>query len=318
MRLLAISGILAVSLSWTAQAQEATLWNKLIDVSLEHIKAHGPDAQTGQFIGIAGEHAWLRRQELVELVIPHLKGTNAVKIAGALDVLYALRNYRPIIYSDNSEKDSQAFFLELDKTIYSHLEQLHSLQSDTVYHRLALYLSCSATAESKQHLLHIATSPTAKAGKEQALICLAWHCDPKDMDSLLPFMLKESDAVWNLPYHFRNSYGQAAIPYLKQALAKAQSSMIRQRTAYELVHLRIPEGFSYLQRVALADPEPEERTRPRPLHGIRQFATDYLNLPGDFSTPAAIAAHIAKKERELCTLKYPAEKMSNQEIQPPK
>lgn len=105
-------------------------------------------------------------------------------------------------------------------------------------------------------------------------------------------MLRESQAVWNLPYHFRNSYGRAALPYLKRALEEAKSAVIRQRIAYELVHLRIPEGFHYLQQVALADREPEEQTRPRPLEGIRQFAIDYLSLPRDTKEAAAISVEL--------------------------
>jgi hypothetical protein len=311
MRKMTIGTIVILLIAGTTGAANPTLWDKLIDVALQHIKTNGPDAETGQFIGMARHHAWSRRQEFVDLVIPYLKGKDPDKAAGAVDILHWLRIYRPVNYLGDFEKENHDFFFKADKIVYGQLEHLHSLENDQVYHRLAIYLGCSPTAEAKRHLLRIADSPIAKDAKEQALICLAWHRDEKDMESLFPFMLGESHAAWNLPYHFRNSYGRAALPYLKRALEEAESAVIRQRVAYELVHLRIPEGFRYLGQVALADPEPEERTQLRPLEGIRQFAVDYLTLPKDTREPAAIAAHIAKKERELCRSEDSGEEMSD-------
>jgi len=158
MRIAIISATVLVLLSGAASAAEKPLWDKLVDVVIQHIKTNGPDAETGQFMSMARHHAWSRRQEFVSLVVP----------------------------------------------------------------------------------------------------------------------------------------------YLKRALVEAESPMIRQRTAYELVLLRVPEGFRYLQQLTLANPDPEERTRPRPLDRIRQFAIDRLGLPRDTREAAAIAAHIRKKERELC------------------
>ena len=301
MKQLLIGVTLVLLLSGPVLAQKATLWNKLIDVAIQHIKEDGPDAETGQFISVARHHAWSRRDELVNIVVPHLQGTAPGEVAGAVAVLSWVRSYRPMSYVGDWEKRHHEFLARIDEAVYGQIEHFHSLKSDAVYHRLALFLGSSATGDAKRHLLRIARSPAAKSAKEQALICLAWHRDPKDMDSLLPFMLKESDAAWNLPYHFRNSYGTAALPYLKRALAEAESSTIRQRTAYELVHLRIPEGFRYLRQIALADPEPEDPTRGRALDGIRQFAIDRLGLSRDIRAPAAIAAHLARKEHELCT-----------------
>jgi hypothetical protein len=228
------AAILVPLLSGTALAGDTTLWNKLIDVAIQHIKTNGPDAETGEFISMARDHAWSRRQEFVDLVIPHLKGKDPDKVAGAVDVLHWLRTYRPMSYLGDFEKRHRQFFAETDKIVYEQLEHLHSLKSDTVYHRLALYLGCSATAESKRHLLRIAKSAVAKGAKEQAVICLAWHRDPKDMEPLLPFMLEDSKASRSLPYHFRNSYGKASMPYLKKAVTEAKSEATRREAEKEL------------------------------------------------------------------------------------
>ena len=102
-------------------------------------------------------------------------------------------------------------------------------------------MSCSGTVswrvthpQAKRELLEIARSPFATSAKEQALICLAWHRDSKDMDTLLPFMLEESPAARSLPYHFRNSYGGAALPYLRKALTEAKSEATRREAEKEL------------------------------------------------------------------------------------
>jgi len=54
------------------------------------------------------------------------------------------------------------------------------------------------------------------------------------MDSLLPFMLEDSPAARSLPYHFRNSYGDAALPYLRKALTEAKTEATRREAEKEL------------------------------------------------------------------------------------
>ena len=299
MKKMIVGTITMLLIAGTACAADTTLWEELIDVAIQHIKTNGPDAETGQFISMARHHAWSRRQDFVDLVVPHLKGNDPEKVAGAVGVLYWLRAYHPMSYLGDFKKDNKEFLARLDKIVYGQLNHLHSLKSDQVYHRLALYLGFSAIAESKRHLLKIAKSPIAKDGKEQALICLAWHRDPKDMELLFPFMLEDSQASRSLPYHFRNSYASASVPYLKKTLSDAKSQITRLEAAFELVHLRIPAGFQYIYATALRDTKPEGK-RPRPLDRIKQFARDYLELPKDVASKENIAIHIEKKQSELC------------------
>jgi len=299
MRKLIISTTTMLLVALPAFAAQTPLWEKLIDVAIQHIKTNGPDAEIGYFLSMARHHAWSRRQEFVDLVAPHLKGTEPVKVAGALDVLHWLRIYHPMTYLGDFQKENHDFFADIDRIVYKRLDHLHSLKSDRVYHTLAIYLGSSPTTESKRHLLKTVKSPIAKHAKEQALISLTWHRDPNDMQSLLPFMLEDSRASRSLPYHFRNSYGQASVPYLTKALSDAKSPVTRLKAAFELVHLRIPDGFRYLHNVALQDPPPEAK-RSRHLERIKQFATDYLGLPRGASSKDDIAAHLEKKQRELC------------------
>ncbi len=287
---------LALIAAFPLQAAEKSLWDKLADVTIQHIKDNGPDSDAAQFVSMAGEAHWARRNEFVRLLVPHLKGKDPKKVAGAIEVLHRFRTYHPLSYGGDFAKDNADFFSRLDKSIYGQLDHFHSLKDDKVYRVLARHLGCSPTEEAKRHLLKIAKS--SLPAKEQALICLAWHRDPRDMKTLLPFMIEDAPAARSLPYHFRNSYGKAAIPHLKKALARARSRSTRLEAAFELVHLRVPAGFEHLRALALKDPKPEGKGF-SPLERITQFATDYLALPKGVSSKEDIAAHLNRKKAEL-------------------
>jgi hypothetical protein len=123
------------------------------------------------------------------------------------------------------------FWAELDRAVLASIPHFHAMDNPGVFHNLSLYLGVSPSPDSGKELLRIARETTEK---EQALICLAWHRDPKDMDSLLPFMLEDSPAAGSLPYHFLNSYGLTAIPYLERAAKEARSEAARREATKEL------------------------------------------------------------------------------------
>ncbi len=234
MKRLVLCGILGLATTTTSSCADTNLWDKLLDVVVAHIKSDGPDSDAAQFISMSYEHAWKRRTEMVKLVAPFLTDKNPDKVAGAIEVLYRYRGYRPMEYLGDFESDHAAFFSDLDKQVYEHFDDFRELKSDRVYHALALYLGMSRTSQSKRELLEMARSPFAASAKEQALICLAWHQDPADMEALLPFMLEDSQVARNLPYHFRNSYGAAALPYLRKAVTEAKSEAARREAEKEL------------------------------------------------------------------------------------
>lgn len=265
-----------------------SLPDKVINITIQHINIDGPDHDVAQFVSWYRHATWLRRNEFIELVIPYLEDKNPNKVAGAIEILYYFRCYHPMSYLGDFRKDNSEFFSQLDNSVYKHFIYFHSLKSDKVSRSLALYLGVSPTKKSKQELLRIAKETSAK---EQALICLTWHRNPEDMKELFPFMLENTQAARSLPYHFRNSYGLAAVPYLKKVLVEAKSDLTRLEAAFELVHLRLPVGFEYLHKVTLKDE--------RYLARIKQFARDYLELPKNISSKEDIANHLNRKKIEL-------------------
>jgi len=210
------------------------LWDELLNVTLIHIKRDGPDSDAAQFISMAHDYAWARREEIATHVSPFLTNQSPDKVAGAIEVLYRLRSYSPLESIGDFESRYAALFGDLDKLVYPHFEHFRELKNDRVYHALALYLGVSRTPQAKHELLEIARSPFAASAKEQALICLAWHRDPGDMNALLPFMLEDSPTARSLPYHFRNSYGEAALPYLRKAQTEAKSQATQREAEKEL------------------------------------------------------------------------------------
>jgi len=218
-----------------------SLPDKLIDVTIEHIKTAGPDEDAGQFVATMWDPVWERRVELAQVTIPYLTNTDPVKVAGALAVLYRLRGYTPLNDIGSAGRPSAweqkyqpaSFWAGLDEKVLANLDHFHSVGTQRVFMNLALYLGVVHSTQAKQELLRIA-GQTDEGAKDQALICLTWHRAPKDMPDLLPFMLADSSASRSLPYHFRNSYGRAAIPFLKKAVSEAKSDATRREAEKEL------------------------------------------------------------------------------------
>ena len=212
--------------------------DELLDVTEHRLKTYGPDFEMAQFISMERDDAWARREVFFTLTRGYLDDTNATKVSGAIDIFYRLRVYHPmqeVVGLTTFEEVNADFFAKLDAAVLGHFSYFKSLHNDAVYKSLSLYLGCSHSPEARRQLREIANSTK---NNEQALICLAWHHNPADMDFLLPFMLADLPAASSLPYHFRNSYGQAAIPYLRRAVSEAKSQSTREQSQKELKFLK--------------------------------------------------------------------------------
>ncbi|MEM7391174.1 MAG: hypothetical protein AAF492_02410, partial [Verrucomicrobiota bacterium] len=176
------------------------------------------------------------------VTLPYLKSEEPENLSGALAVLYRLRAYRPRHDLEGGEGSAweqkykpKRFWDRLDQEALSSLDHIHEHGGTQAFSNLALYLGVSPSPASRRALLRIANET---AGKSQAVTCLAWHRTPGDMDHLLPLMLEDSAVADSLPYHFRISYGEAALPYLEQATTEAKSEKTRQKAKEELKTLQ--------------------------------------------------------------------------------
>lgn len=290
-----------------AQAGDKPLPDKLIDVAMEHVRKNGPDSDVAQFVSMSGHAAWLRRNDFVRLVAPFLKDNDPAKVGGAIEVLYRLHCYRPMSYLGDFEKDNAEFLSGLDRLIFAEFEHFNTLTNNGLYHSMALYLGASPSELSSRELRRIIADTS---DHEQTLICLAWHRNPKDMEFLFPYMLENTPASRSLPYHFRNSYGALATPYLKRALTEAKATKTRMEAAFELIRLGEVEGFDCLLDLVSENPKTLDKS-PTVVENIRQFARDYLAMPTTVSEPKDIASHLERKRAELVQKRGEMEKESN-------
>src|SRR5437870_5437050 len=119
-----------------AQLPNATksLGEELLDVIEHRLKATGPDIDIAQFVSMARESAWARRETFFALSRSYLDDTNVVKVSAAIELLYRLRSFHPMqwIGGDTFEEVNAAFFSELDRRVYEHIERFRALKSDRV------------------------------------------------------------------------------------------------------------------------------------------------------------------------------------------
>jgi hypothetical protein len=143
---------------------------------------------------------WPKRYELLKSTGPYIDSPDTSKTSAALDILYRLRGFHPMtglgFNEETWEKEQAGFFSDLDAVVYPKLNRLLLTKDDSLLRNLALYSGVSVSPISKAALLQLAKNP---AVVEQALICLGWHKDPKDMDDLLPFMLEGGSEASSLP-----------------------------------------------------------------------------------------------------------------------
>ena len=267
---------------------------KVVNLTLSEISETGPSAEIASFISRSMDLFWPKRQELFKATEPYIDPLDTSKTNAALDILYRLRGFHPmggLGYNEQAwEKEQSGFFSDLDTIVYAKLDRLLLTKDDPLLRNLALYLGVSPSPASKAALLQLARNSRVA---EQALICLGWHKNEIDMDDLLPFMLQGGGEAESLPYVFRHSYGAAAVPYLRKAVAKANSPFTRLQAAFQLVHLSDKTGVEYLLEAVL-----HRGTLPNgtaQAGEIRQFATDYMGFPKDTANMEDVVKFLESK-----------------------
>lgn len=92
------------------------------------------------------------------------------------------------------------FWERLDNAVLKHSDHYLSFSEHDVLRDFALYLISARSEQAKAQLWRIVRE---KEHNGQALICLTWFGDKRDMISLYPYMLKDA----SLPYQFLRNYG---------------------------------------------------------------------------------------------------------------
>lgn len=251
---------------------------KVVELTFSEITEKGPSPETASFVSRSMDLMWPKRRELLKVTVPYISSPDSSKAAAAMEILYRLRSYHRMpglgFSEEKWQKENSDFFSEVDTVVYQSLDHLLTVRDNILLNNLALYLGSSAPSDtSKKALLELAKNPEVG---EQALTCLTWHKDKKDMDDILPFMLEGGREAAGLPYQFRNNYGAAAMPYLLKALAQASSPFVRLQSAEQLVFMNDKAGAKYLYEAVLHRNELQNGAAQA--GEIKQFAWAYMGF----------------------------------------
>jgi hypothetical protein len=137
---------------------------------------------------------------LVHAAIKYLDSPDPLLEAGSLKALEFLKAH----YDWQASAGVPAL---IDKEIASRASRFIETRNDTIVRQLALNLGSWKTDQSRALLWRIVEEQ--ETAREQALICLTWIADPRDLPRL------GSYNTGSLDYSLNRAYGAAAAPYLK-------------------------------------------------------------------------------------------------------
>jgi hypothetical protein len=183
------------------------------------------------------------REDLVRTTLPYLRSSDDRQVAATLQFLNSAVRSVKATRPANSEVS-----IEADRAVLAVAPNLVKRGGD-IPQALALYLGGIKTDVSRGLLWQLADR--TGTGHEQALIVLTWIADDRDLPILGDMLLKPgvSDFYGRdlavLPYHILHGYGDRAIPYLEQAIAKSPYAFVQTSSAEQLVLIGRPTALNF-------------------------------------------------------------------------
>lgn len=117
--------------------------------------------------------------------------------------------------------------------------------------------------------------------EEQSRIALTWIGDSRDLPRLAALLVRADPADpygrenSSLPYSLHRAYGDASLPWLRQAARETKQIFVRTSCAKELILADQPEGFEYLLQAI--DERPS--FKPEAMQFIRDRFPDLRGVP---------------------------------------
>lgn len=149
---------------------------------------------------------------------------------------------------------------------------------------LAQYASSGQPGEEWRNILLKLADGTP--GREQALICLGWRGDRRNLEFLGKKLLSNDDAVASVPYQLMAHYGKEAVSYVQDCVTQSPNIKVRFACARELVLKGKPEGFKFY----LDNLDWNRGRRGEILEEMRDYIPGGRNLR-DEQLPAFLAEH---------------------------
>jgi hypothetical protein len=159
------------------------------------LKRRGPTPELAYFLSWRQSLFRAQANQLLTYVSEHLGSNSPLVAGGALQALAFLKHYSNVKSSPPT-----------DALVIKRAESMMRSNSRDVLQPLALYLGEVKTDASRRLLWRLVEQGTVR---EQALICLTWIADRRDLPRLATYA-----ARYQLEYHLRRAYWQAAEPFL--------------------------------------------------------------------------------------------------------
>uniref|UniRef100_Q01Q32 Uncharacterized protein n=1 Tax=Solibacter usitatus (strain Ellin6076) TaxID=234267 RepID=Q01Q32_SOLUE len=186
-----------------------------------------------------------RHPEMLALVLPYLKSNDPTLLRG---VLTGVSRW---IYAHPADVQAETALIAAAEHVIA------SSDEQTVVN----YAAALGTVRDPRAGALLWNLVQRNVAREQALIAISWRKDPRDLPRLAALL--ESPAAGDplsyklasLPYALRNSFGDAALPYLESALKNSEFVWVRTNAARELILAGRPSGFAFVAQAI------EQKTR---------------------------------------------------------
>lgn len=181
-------------------------------------------------------------RDIIRIAMSYLRPETTKKTGPALQMLGA------ILHNPNAHWPADPKVTSWgDKEVLRVAPRIVAHGRSEARHALALYLSNVKTDGSRELLWELAERPE----HEQALSCLTWIGDPRDLPRLGEILIAPGDPdpygreMAGLPYSLMRGYGDRAIPALEKALADSPYPFVRTTCAEELALRGRPAAFRF-------------------------------------------------------------------------
>jgi hypothetical protein len=160
----------------------------------------GPTNELAYFLSWRRNLFQTKAPVLVRGALKFLDSPTPLLSSGALQTMYFMKAHF-------DWKLNPAMPARMDDEVDKHADRLLATRNRDILQPLALYLGGWKTDRSRDLLWRMVEEGTTR---EQALICLTWIADPRDLEKLAKYN------TGNLSYHLNRAYGAAADRYLKK------------------------------------------------------------------------------------------------------
>jgi len=167
------------------------------------IERRGPTDQLAYLLSWRRDRFQPQVTALVRALVKYLDSPTPLLSAGSLQALYFVKGG----YDWRADPGMPAL---MDSEVAARASRFIDTRNFTILQPLTLYLGLCKTDQSRELLWRIVEQ--GPPAREQALICLTWIGDPRDLPKLGSYNIGING---RLDYNLNLAYGAAASPYLK-------------------------------------------------------------------------------------------------------